>query len=254
MTKLISWNVNGLRAVEKKGFLNWLEQEDPDILGLQEIKALKDQLSENLQSPEGYFGYFNSAEKKGYSGTAIYSKQKPQEVTTGLHIAKFNQEGRVLRADYQDFTFLNIYFPNGKASEQRLKFKLDFYDAALEYFNELRNQGKKLIICGDYNTAHNPIDLARPQQNEDVSGFLPIERAWLDRLTENGYLDCFRQFNKEPDHYTWWSFRSAARQRNVGWRIDYFFCSQDLQPQLKNCYHLTQVMGSDHCPVVLELH
>ncbi|MBP7670823.1 exodeoxyribonuclease III [Candidatus Gracilibacteria bacterium] len=252
--KIISWNVNGLRAVEKKGFLNWLDHESPDILALQEIKANEDQLSPQIQSPEGYFGYFHSAIKKGYSGTAIYTKRKPLKITTGLHDARFNDEGRVQTAEFDDFILLNIYFPNGKASEIRLKYKLDFYNASIDYFHQLHKQGKPLLICGDYNTAHQEIDLARPKENEDVSGFLRVERDWLDRLTAEGFSDCFRHFNKDPDHYTWWSFRSAARQRNIGWRIDYFFATNDFLPSLKNCYHLPEVHGSDHCPVVLELH
>lgn len=252
--KLISWNVNGLRAVEKKGFLDWMKQEDPDIMGVQEIKAMEDQLTPEILSPEGYFGYFNPAERKGYSGTAIYSKIKPQEVKHGIGIPDFDNEGRIQAADYGDFVFFNIYFPNGKRNDERLQYKLDFYDSVLDHFNDLVKQGKKVLISGDYNTAHKPIDLARPKENEDVSGFLPIERAWLDKLVEHGYIDCFREFDQSPDKYTWWSYRAGARQNNVGWRIDYFFCSPNIRDQLKNCYHLADVMGSDHCPVVLELH
>jgi len=252
--KIISWNVNGLRAVEKKGFLNWLEHESPDVLGLQEIKAQEDQLSPEVLSPEGYFAYFNPAERKGYSGTAIYSKQKPEEVNHGIGIPHFDSEGRIQAADYGDFVFFNIYFPNGKRNDERLQYKLDFYDSVLDHFNDLVRAGKKVLISGDYNTAHKAIDLARPKENEDVSGFLPIERAWLDKLEKHGYIDCFRQFDPSPDNYTWWSYRAGARQKNVGWRIDYFFCSPNIKDQLKNCYHLPDVMGSDHCPVVLELH
>ena len=246
--KIISWNVNGIRAAERKGLLNWLAHENPDILGIQEIKAMEDQLSDDLKSPEEYFTYFNSAERKGYSGTAIYSKRKPNKVLTGK-----DNEGRLQEVHYDDFIFFNIYFPNGKRSLERLEYKLDFYDECLAYFNELVSKGHKLIIAGDYNTAHQAIDLARPKDNENVSGFLRVERDWLDKLVENGYIDCFRQFNSDPDNYTWWSMRTAARERNVGWRIDYFFCSKNLVPEIKNCYHLTDVMGSDHCPIVLEI-
>lgn len=251
--KLISWNVNGLRAAERKGFLNWLQNEQPDVIGLQEIKAMEEQLSEEIRDPEGYHAYFNSAERKGYSGTAIYSRKKPESLETGFGIPHFDSEGRIQAADFGDFTFFNIYFPNGKASPERLKYKLDFYDASLEYFEKLVKQGKKLLISGDYNTAHKEIDLARPKENEKISGFLPIERDWLDKMLAHGYLDCFRLFNQEPDHYTWWSMRAGARQRNVGWRIDYFFCSPNARDLVKNCYHLPDVLGSDHCPVVLEL-
>jgi exodeoxyribonuclease III len=252
--KIISWNVNGIRAAERKGFLNWLEYEQPDLLGIQEIKAMEEQLSEELKNPEQYFAYFNSAEKKGYSGTALYSKRKPQSIAAGIGVAEFDTEGRTQCAEFEDFTFFNIYFPNGKRSQERLEYKLDFYDAALEKFDALVAAGQKVIITGDYNTAHHPIDLARPESNEKISGFLPIERKWLNKLVEHGYVDCFRKYNNEPDHYTWWSMRSGARPRNVGWRIDYFFCSQNALPLIKNCYHLPEVMGSDHCPIVLELH
>jgi len=251
--KLISWNVNGLRAVHKKGFLDWLNFENPDILGLQEIKSHQVQLPPELIYTPGYHSYFNSAVRKGYSGTAIYSKEKPIEVRNGLGIERFDDEGRILEADYGDFTFMTVYFPNGKASPERLQYKLDFYDATLEYFNKRVSEGKKLLISGDYNTAHHEIDLARPKENLEVSGFLPIEREWMDRLTAAGYIDCFRKFNPDPNHYTWWSFRAGARERNVGWRIDYFFASANIENQLKNCYHLPDMMGSDHCPVVLEM-
>ncbi|MBL4694323.1 exodeoxyribonuclease III [Candidatus Gracilibacteria bacterium] len=251
--KIISWNVNGIRAAEKKGFLKWLQKEKPDILGLQEIKAMQEQLSQDLLAPHDYHTFFNSAEKKGYSGTALYSRTQPKSITTGLPDEQFNSEGRLISADYGDFTFFNIYFPNGKAREERLKYKLGFYESALKHFDDLVSQGKNLIITGDYNTAHKEIDLARPKANTKISGFLPIERQWLDKLTEHGYVDCFREFNKDPENYTWWSMRAGSRQRNVGWRIDYFFVSKNFRKKIKNCYHLTEVMGSDHCPIVLEI-
>ncbi|MDA1060213.1 MAG: exodeoxyribonuclease III [bacterium] len=251
--KLISWNVNGIRAAEKKGLLNWIKEEKPDILGIQEIKAMEDQLSEELRAPKDYLSYFNPAERKGYSGTGLYTKHRPGKISNGIGIREFDSEGRIQAADYGDFTFFNIYFPNGKARQERLEYKLDFYDATLEHFNKLVKSGKKLIIAGDFNTAHKEIDLARPKENESISGFLPVERKWLDKLTENGYIDCFREYNKDPDNYTWWSMRSGARERNVGWRIDYFFCSKNARDLIKNCYHLPKVMGSDHCPIVLEI-
>ncbi|MFC1615972.1 exodeoxyribonuclease III [Patescibacteria group bacterium] len=251
--KIISWNINGLRAIHKKGFLDWLHQEKPDILGLQEIKAQEHQLSQEILAPKNYHTYFNPAERKGYSGTALYSKNQPKAVSNGLGIYEFDNEGRTQAAEFEDFILFNIYFPNGNSRQDRLQYKLDFYEAAIKVFDKLVKQGKKLIIAGDYNTAHNPIDLARPKENEHVSGFLPIERKWLDKLTKHGYIDCFRHFNKAPEHYTWWSFRTRARERNVGWRIDYFFVSKNLRSRLKNCFHLTNVMGSDHCPIVLEI-
>lgn len=251
--KIISWNVNGIRAAGKKGFLNWINQENPDVLGIQEIKAESSKIPPELKYIVGYDAYFNPAERKGYSGTGLYSRKKPKEVLNGFGIKEFDSEGRIQIADYNDFALFNIYFPNGKQNDVRLKYKLDFYEAALEYFNRLVKTGKPIFVGGDYNTAHKEIDLARPKENEEVSGFLPIERAWLDKLVENGYIDCFREFNKDPNHYTWWSMRSWARKRNVGWRIDYYFCSANARNMLKNCYHLPLVEGSDHCPVVLEL-
>lgn len=251
--KLITWNVNGIRAAAKKGFLNWITTEKPGVLGIQEIKAMTSQINPELQYIPGYNAHFNPAERKGYSGTAIYSTLKPKEVTTGFGIERFDREGRIQVAEYDDFTFLNIYFPNGKMNAERLQYKLDFYDAAREFFEKLVKKGHKLLISGDYNTAHKEIDLARPKENEEVSGFLPVERIWFDELISLGYIDCFREFDKGPENYTWWSMRSGARERNVGWRIDYFFASKNARDLLKNCYHLPNLIGSDHCPVVLEI-
>lgn len=251
--KLITWNINGLRAVSKKGFLTWLQKESPDAIGLQEIKIQQHQLPQELLAPEGYHAYFNPAERKGYSGTALYTKIQPLEVKNGFGIPEFDREGRFQEIHYKDFIFFNIYFPNGKMNYERLQYKMDFYEASLKYFDKLVKEGKKLLISGDYNTAHKEIDLARPKENEDISGFLPIERKWMDKLVSHGYIDCFREFDPSPHKYTWWSVRSGARQRNVGWRIDYFFCSKNARSLVKNCYHLTDVLGSDHCPVVLEL-
>lgn len=251
--KIISWNVNGLRSIAKKGFFEFLQKEKPDVLAIQEIKVQEDQLSKELLAPHGYHAYFNPARRKGYSGTAIYSKIQPRGVFNGFGDEDLDAEGRVQAADYGDFILFNIYFPNGKMNQTRLEYKLDFYETALKYFDKLIAEGKKLLITGDYNTAHNEIDLARPKENEDVSGFLAIERRWLDKLVSHGYIDCFRELNKNPGQYTWWSMRSWARKRNVGWRIDYFFCSKNLCSKIKNCYHLTEVTGSDHCPVVLEI-
>ncbi len=250
--KIISWNVNGIRAAEKKGFLDWLELEKPDVIGVQEIKAMEDQLSEELKTPKGYVSYFNSAERKGYSGTGLFSRHRPVAISSGLGVAEFDTEGRTQAIDFGDFILFNIYFPNGKRSMERLEYKLEFYDEALELFDRLVGEGRKVIVTGDFNTAHHPIDLARPAENEKISGFMPIERQWLDKLVERGYSDCFRQFNNDPHNYTWWSMRSGARPRNIGWRIDYFFCSQNAQGLIKNCYHMPEVQGSDHCPIVLE--
>jgi exodeoxyribonuclease III len=247
--KILSWNVNGIRAIYKKGFLGWLKKENPDILCLQETKAHEEQLPEDLINVEGYHSYFCSAERKGYSGVALYSKEEPVNVKKGLGIKKFDNEGRILIAEYPGFTLLNIYYPNGKASAERLQYKMDFYDAFLKYVNKLKKAGVKLIICGDVNTAHKEIDIARPKENSTVSGFLPEERAWIDKFLSKGYYDTFRMFNQEPDNYTWWDMVTRARERNVGWRIDYFFVSDNAKKDIKDAFILPDVMGSDHCPI-----
>ncbi len=251
--KLISWNVNGIRAVQKKGFIDWVKRENPDILGIQETKAHPDQLDQDLLEIPGYSVWFDSAEKKGYSGTAVYTKIKPDSVTTGLGNPKFDTEGRTVRVEFKDFTFFNIYFPNGGRGDDRVAFKLEFYDEFLRICEDLRKQGRPVIACGDYNTAHREIDLARPKENQKTSGFMPVERAWLDKYVGLGYLDTFREFDSSPEKYTWWDQRFNSRERNTGWRIDYFFVTPDLRPRLKNAFILADVMGSDHCPVGIEI-
>mgnify|MGYP001578827352 FL=1 len=253
MIKILSWNVNGIRAALKKGLLDWLKKESPDVLCLQETKALPTQLPPELLHPPDYEAYFNSAERLGYSGVATFSKTKPVAAKKGFGVPKFDKEGRVLETEFREFSLFNIYFPNGKMNVERLKYKMDFYEEILKYFLKLRKKGKRLVICGDYNTAHNPIDLARPKENEKISGFLPIERAWMDKLVTRGFLDTFRLFNQDPGHYTWWDQLTRARERNVGWRIDYHFISDDLKPYLKDAFILPEVMGSDHCPVGITL-
>ncbi|HEX9896168.1 MAG TPA: exodeoxyribonuclease III [Dehalococcoidales bacterium] len=249
--KLLCWNVNGIRAVMKRGFLDWLAREAPDVLCLQETKATPEDLPEELLKPPGYHTYWNYPEKKGYAGVATFSRGKPAKVQNGFGVPEFDNEGRVIVSEHPGFTLFNIYFPNGKQSAERLKFKLDFYDAFLDYIEPLRKDGKKLIICGDVNTAHQEIDLARPKENAKISGFLPIERAWLDKLVVRGYIDTFRHFNKEPGQYTWWDMKSRARERNVGWRIDYFFVTENLRSQLVKVAIMPEVTGSDHCPIAL---
>ncbi len=252
--KLLSWNVNGIRAVARKGFLEWFEQASPDILCLQETKAHPDQLGFELTHPHGYQAHFSSSQvKKGYSGVVTYSKKKPISVQEGMGIEKFDQEGRIITTEFEDFILLNVYFPNGKASDERLQYKMEFYEAFLDHIESLRKEGKKVIFCGDVNTAHKAIDLARPKDNEKISGFLPIERDWMDRVIEKGYVDTLREFHSEPELYTWWSMRSGARARNVGWRIDYFFVQPELKKNVKDAFILPEVMGSDHCPVGIEL-
>lgn len=251
--KLISWNVNGLRASYKKGFVEWARGTDADIICLQETKARKEQLPGELQDFAGYHAVFAAAEKKGYSGVATYSRAVPQSIEIGMGIDHFDREGRVIVSHYRDFVLLNVYFPNGKASDERLQYKMDFYDASLDYMNVLRRDGRSVVLCGDVNTAHKPIDLARPGPNEKTSGFLPEERAWMDKLVAAGYIDTFRMFDDQPERYTWWSFRANARARNVGWRIDYFFVSDDIADKVTGAYIWPEVEGSDHCPIGLEI-
>jgi exodeoxyribonuclease-3 len=253
--RLLCWNVNGIRSVSNKGFLEWLNSESPDILAIQETKARPEQLDADLLEPANYMTYWNYPERKGYSGVALYTREQPAKVSYGLGDSKLELEGRVIEAEYPDFVLFNIYYPNGKKDQERLDYKMAFYDDFLEYVDSLRTAGKKLVICGDVNTAHEEIDLARPKENSKISGFLPIEREWMDRFVSHGYVDTFRHFNKEPAQYTWWDMKSDARARNVGWRIDYFFVSEDLLPSVKDAFIMPDVMGSDHCPIglVLEL-
>ncbi|MCJ7688166.1 MAG: exodeoxyribonuclease III [Clostridiaceae bacterium] len=251
--KIYSWNVNGIRAIKGKGFIDWILKDQPDILCIQETKIQEVQISEELKNIEGYYSYFSCAEKKGYSGVATYTKQKPISVTYGIGIERFDSEGRIVITEFKEFTLLNIYFPNGQKDEVRLKYKMDFYDALLDYCEILRAKGKKLIICGDYNTAHNAIDLKNPKANEKYSGFLPIERAWMDKFISYGYVDTFRSLHEAETKYSWWSYRFKAREKNVGWRIDYFFVTQDLLCEIKGADILNEVVGSDHCPVSINL-
>ena len=246
---IISWNVNGVRAIEKKGFLDWFSDLNPDILALQETKAHSNQLNEELKNPPGYHSFWNAAEKKGYSGVACYAKQEPLTVYYGLGNERFDTEGRTLILEYPAFYFFNIYFPNGNMSPERLQFKLDFYHEFLDTINRFSSKGKTIIVCGDVNTAHTEIDLSRPKENSTVSGFLPKERAWIDRFLASGLVDTFRVFDKEAGNYTWWDYKTRARERNIGWRIDYFFIDRSSLPHLKNAIIMPEVHGSDHCPI-----
>ena len=251
--RIFSWNVNGLRAVVKKGFFDWLESEAPDVVCLQEIKARTEDLDENILNPKGYHAFWNPAERKGYSGVAIFTKKKPVAVHLGLGIERFDCEGRILRIEFKDFDLFSVYFPNGTSGEERLQYKMEFYDAFLDHCEELRGQGRELVITGDVNTAHKPIDLKNPKANQKNSGFLPEERAWVDNFIEHGYVDSFRAFNEDPDQYTWWSYRFNVRAKNVGWRIDYFFVTEGLMKKVKDSFITPEVMGSDHCPIGLDI-
>lgn len=248
-TKLLSWNVNGIRAIRGKGFLDWLYKESSDTLCLQETKAQLDQLDDELKEPAGYYAFWNYPERKGYSGVAVFTKEEPLNLRYDFANGGLDLEGRVIIAEYPAFTLFNVYFPNGKSGPERLNYKMTFYDTFLQYADSLKDAGKKLVICGDVNTAHNEIDLARPKENSKISGFLPEERAWMDKFLAHGYVDTFRHFNKEPGQYTWWDLKSGARARNVGWRLDYFFVSDNLISSVKQAFIMPEVMGSDHCPV-----
>ena len=251
--KILSWNVNGIRAADRKGLFNWLKKESPDILCLQEIKALPEQVPPHLRNAPGYYIFLNSAERKGYSGVATFTKERPLEIRKGVGIEKFDKEGRILITEYPSFVLFNIYFPNGKKNDERLDYKLNFYDTFLGYADNLKAEGKNIVVCGDFNTAHKEIDLTHPGANENRSGFLPIERAWMDTFVDHGYVDTFRHFNKESNQYSWWDLKTRSRERNVGWRIDYFFVNNEFLPHLKKAFIMQDVMGSDHCPVGIEI-
>ena len=252
--KMLCWNVNGLRSILRKGFVEWLEREAADIVCIQETKAGEDLIPDSLMNIGGYHAYFSSPlEKKGYSGVGLFTREEPKSVQKGLGIKKFDTEGRTIIADYGKFVLMDIYFPNGKMSQERLDYKMEFYDAFLDLADGLKKEGRKIVICGDVNTAHTELDIARPKENSKKSGFLPEERAWMDKFESHGYIDTFRVFEKEGGHYSYWDMRTGARERNIGWRIDYFYISENLRKNLKKAFIETDVMGSDHCPVGIEI-
>jgi len=253
MMLLVSWNINGARAMYKKGFMDWLQAESPDVLCVQETKGHPEQFPKEMLNPEGYTTFWSAAQRKGYSGTAVFSKVAPLNVVEGIGVNEYDTEGRTLMLEYSDFILFNIYFPNGSSGNKRVPFKMGFYDAFLNRVEGLKEQGKDIIICGDVNTAHTEIDLARPKENQKNTGFLPEERAWVSKFIEHGYVDTFRHFQKEGGHYTWWDYKTRARERDIGWRLDYFFVTKNLLPRLKSAFILKEVMGSDHCPVGIEL-
>ena len=254
--RLECWNVNGLRAAHRKGFLEYLTSASPDVLCVQEVKADADDLPSELKEVPGYHFYLTSPtreEDKGWSGVALYSKARPKRVEYGFGEEAFDGEGRTIVAHYDGFLLLNIYFPNGKSSKERLTFKLGFYDAFLRYSKRLMRGKKQLVVCGDVNTAHEEIDLARPRENSRISGFLPEERVWLDRFERAGLIDTYREFDKSAGKYTWWDLKTGARARNVGWRIDCFYVSAGLRKRLRSAYIKSEVQGSDHCPIGIEI-
>ncbi|MDD5398167.1 MAG: exodeoxyribonuclease III [Dehalococcoidia bacterium] len=279
--KLISWNVVSMRNMLDKAnltpagqpslpFLDWLKRESPDVICFQETKLQQPQIPPALENPAGYFTLWSFAEKKGYSGVATFSRKKPLSHSSGLGIDRFDSEGRVLMTEYPGFKLFNVYFPkaysprevatarkegaaNADKMAERLPFKLAFYDALLDHVDRLSARGEKIVICGDFNVAHTEIDLARPRENRETSGFLPEERAWMDKLTDHGYVDTFRHLHKDAGHYTWWSYRFKARDKDIGWRLDYFFISRNLAGSLTDAFILKDVWGSDHCPVGITL-
>ena len=249
----ISWNVNGIRAVDKKEALKWIDNENIDFLGLQEIKAEAEQIPETIFDKKYTYQEINSSVKKGQSGVALYT-DIPCSFSSICPDVDILSEGRINEYHFDNIAYFNVYFPNGQRNEERLEYKMAFYDRFLEHINILKKEGKSIVVCGDVNTAHTAIDLARPKANEKTSGFLPMEREWMDKLLAHGYVDTFRHVHgEEIDRYSWWSYRAGARGNNVGWRIDYFFVSEDLKDKIVDADILDQVMGSDHCPVKLVL-
>ena len=251
--KIISYNVNGIRAALKKGFIDWLKSANPDVICLQEIKAQEDQLDLSVFENAGYhYSYWFSAQKKGYSGVAILSKKEPTNVVYGTGIESMDFEGRNIRVDFDGVSVMSLYLPSG-TNLARLEHKLEYMDLFQDYINTLKKEVPNLIICGDYNICHEAIDIHDPVRNKNVSGFLPEERAWMSQFLENGFVDAFREFNSEAHNYSWWSYRANSRANNKGWRLDYTLVTQSLQEKLKRAVILSEVVHSDHCPVLVEL-
>jgi len=253
LKKIISYNLNGIRSAISKNFIVWLKEENPDIICIQETKAMKEQLDTSAFDDLGYKQYWYSAQKKGYSGTAIFTKDKPDSIIYGLGIEQYDNEGRFIRADYNNITLINSYFPSGSMGDIRQKIKMKYLYDVYEYIKELQKTRPNIIISGDYNICHKAIDINHPERHEDISGFLPEEREWFDKFLELGLIDSFRKFNHEPNNYSWWSFRQNARQKNIGWRIDYHIVSKPIENNIKSASILKDIYHSDHCPVVLEI-
>jgi exodeoxyribonuclease-3 len=252
MITVLSWNVNGLRAVEKKGFLDWIRSCKAEMVCIQETKIQENQLSEALKSPSDYYSYWACAERKGYSGVGVYTRIPPLAVYP-LGEKRFDAEGRTLILEFPTFLLINAYFPNSQEEGARLEYKLEFCEAIRAFALKQIASGKRILISGDYNIAHKPIDLANPKANEKNPGYLPEERAWMDTFLNSGFVDTFRMFNQEPGQYTWWTYRFKAREKNIGWRIDYHCVDTAFSPQVRNAEILKEVMGSDHCPISVTL-
>lgn len=251
--KIISYNVNGIRAATKKGFIEWLKAENPDVICLQETKANSDQFETELLVNAGYTHYWFSAQKKGYSGVAIFSKTEPDKVVYGIGIEKYDSEGRFIRADFGDLSVVSVYHPSGSSGEERQEFKMQWLKDFFIYINELKFDRNKLILCGDFNICHRSIDIHDPIRNANTSGFLPEERDWMESFLDSGFIDSFREFNNQPNNYSWWSYRANARANNKGWRIDYILLSNNLRDKLTNSFILPLVEHSDHCPVGINI-
>ncbi len=251
--KLISYNVNGIRSAMNKGFVQWLREENPDVIGLQEIKAQEKDVDAAVFQDMGYELFWFPAVKRGYSGVAIFSKIKPKSIKYGMNLDRYDDEGRMIQADFEGFSFISSYFPSGTTGDARQTFKYGFLDDIFGYMQDIRRENPRLILSGDYNICHKAIDIHNPISNKNSSGFLPEERAWMDKFTESGFIDTFRHFNPNPHQYSWWSYRANSRAKNLGWRIDYHMATGELQNRLKSAVILPNIMHSDHCPIMLEI-
>ncbi len=251
--RVITYNVNGIRAAMNKGLVEWVRDAAPDVLCLQEIKASPEQVDVGAFESMGYHLYWYPAKKKGYSGVAVFSKIKPKHVEYGCGMKEYDDEGRVLRLDLEDVSVMSVYHPSGSSGDERQAFKMKWLTDFSQYIAGLRQTQNRLILCGDFNICHRAIDIHNPKSNANTSGFLPEEREWMEQFINTGFIDTFRHFNKEPHHYSWWSYRAGSRGKNLGWRIDYNMASQDLEPRLRRAVILPDAMHSDHCPVLLEL-
>ena len=251
--KLLSYNVNGIRAAINKGFIDWLDSTQADVICLQETKANEDQVDVSEIKEMGYDCFWFSAQKKGYSGVAIFTKSKPNHIEYGLGVEKYDNEGRAIRVDFDTFSILNVYMPSGTSGEERQNYKYDWLDDFYDYVQELKKSIPNLLICGDYNICHQAIDIHNPVSNKNSSGFLPPERDWMEKLFTTGFIDTFRHFNTEPHNYTWWSYRARAREKNLGWRIDYWAATNELKDRLIRSTILSEAKHSDHCPILVEI-